>query len=98
MAEIRFSHEKNQLLLAERGISFEHVLVIIKERGYTDIVAHPRRPHQHLLIFEWKGYPYYVPFVKDSEGNWFLKTIIPSRKLKKKYDEGNNDAKKKIKT
>jgi len=34
-------------------------------------------------------YVYLVPFV-ESEGEVFLKTIIPSRKAKKRYGVGSN--------
>jgi hypothetical protein len=37
-----------------------------------------------LLIVNVKGYVYCVPYVED-ESNIFLKTIFPSRKMKKRY-------------
>lgn len=35
-----------------------------------------------LLGVRLNDYPYAVPFVIDDEGNWFLKTAYPDRKLK----------------
>lgn len=40
--------------------------------------------HQKIFIVKIKYYVYFVPFV-ESESAIFLKTIIPSRKMKKKY-------------
>lgn len=92
--KIRFSDEKNQLLIAERGISFTDVLRIMADGNYLAIVEHPKKFHQRLIVFDWKGYIYYAPFVTEADGNWFLKTIIPSRKLTKQYlGEKQNDKK-----
>ena len=57
-----------------------------------DIVDHPNKrkyPNQRVFILEINEYVYYVPFVED-ENEVFLKTIIPSRKLKKDYLGGKN--------
>ena len=40
------------------------------------------RAGQQRIILRLNDYPYVVPFVIDDEGNWFLKTAYPDRKLK----------------
>jgi hypothetical protein len=47
---------------------------------------HPNPKHAHQQIFVvWMGdYAYAVPFVEDEE-KYFLKTLIPSRKLTRDY-------------
>jgi hypothetical protein len=52
-----------------------------------DIIQHPnleKYPSQRIFILEIDHYVYLVPFV-ENEQEIFLKTIIPSRKMKKKY-------------
>jgi hypothetical protein len=56
-------------------------------------VDHPNKkkyPNQRILIVDVSGYAYMVPFIKD-DNEYFLKTIIPSRKATKKYLGGQND-------
>jgi hypothetical protein len=51
------------------------------------VIEHPNQekyPSQRIFIIEISQYVYLVPFVESDE-EIFLKTIIPSRKLKKKY-------------
>ena len=48
---------------------------------------HPNQekyPSQQIVIIELNNYVYLVPFVQDGN-EVFLKTIIPNRKMKKKY-------------
>lgn len=48
---------------------------------------HPNRvkyPRQQVFIIDIDGYVCMVPFVEDEE-KYFLKTIIPSRKLTREY-------------
>lgn len=80
---IRWNEEKNQLLILQRGLSFEAVLEKL-ERG--EIIAkktHPNKkkyPNQEIFVLKLDGYICYVPFV-ENEQEVFLKSIIPSRKL-----------------
>jgi uncharacterized DUF497 family protein len=79
--------EKNELLIQERGISFEEVLIAIGGGYLLDIVEHPNKkkyPNQKVFIVQIEEYAYLVPFVEDKE-KVFLKTIIPSRKATKRY-------------
>lgn len=91
-----YSSEKNAELIRERNISFEEVLSAIANDQILDIIEHPNKEkyrNQKVYILRIKEYIYLVPFVKDLEGNIFLKTIIPSRKAKKKYLEEKNEKK-----
>lgn len=84
--------EKNAELWAERGIAFEDVVFCINHGGLLDIIEHPNReryPNQRVFIVNIDDYAYLVPFVED-EKIVFLKTIIPSRKMTKKYLGGKS--------
>ena len=86
MGSIGWNIEKDKKLKAERGISFEQIVVCIESRQVLAIIENPGKKYksQKVFVVELNDYIYYVPFVKDGE-NIFLKTIIPSRKLTKKY-------------
>jgi uncharacterized DUF497 family protein len=78
---------KNELLIQERGISFEEVLIAIEGGYLLDIIEHQNKtkyPNQKVFIVQIEEYAYLVPFVEDKE-KVFLKTIIPSRKATKTY-------------
>ncbi len=83
----RWSAEKNETLARERGITFEEVVQRIADGAKIVETDHPNQvkyPNQKILIVDVAGYAYLVPCVK--EGNeYFLKTVIPSRKATKKY-------------
>ena len=79
--------EKNTWLLTERNVTFEEVVFWIMRGGLLDILEHPnkeRYPNQRIFIVNIDDYAYIVPFVEDGE-RVFLKTIIPSRKMTRKY-------------
>jgi hypothetical protein len=79
--------DKNIQLKAERGVGFELASETIQQGNILDIIEHPNQdkyPSQRIFILEIDEYVYMVPFV-ENEQDIFLKTIIPSRKLKKKY-------------
>ena len=86
---IRWNEEKNQLLQIQRSLSFEMVLDKIEKREILARRRHSDRdkyPHQFIFIMELNGYICYVPFV-ENDNEIFLKTIIPSRKLKKEFKD-----------
>ena len=95
MKPFRWAPEKNETVKAERGISFENIVVSIEAGGLLDILAHPNQakyPKQRVLVVECDNYAYLVPFVEE-EGYFFLKTLIPSRKATKSYlNQGETDA------
>lgn len=94
---IRFNEEKNQLLKATRGIGFEDVIKRIKNGKLLDNIPSLSTKHvnQRVYIIEINGYVYSVPYVVNEEKmEIFLKTIYPSRVLRRKYMEGGKDEKK----
>lgn len=87
MKPISWNAEKNALIKAERGVSFEDVVFHIMAGDILDTVDHPnqeRCPGQQIHVIAIEGYVYLVPFV-ESEDEVFLKTVIPSRKATKTY-------------
>jgi len=87
MKKIEWNEEKNQLLKLTRDVCFDDILEKIENQEILDRKKHPnssKYPNQMIFVFEIKNYIYYVPYVEDDE-KIFLKTIIPSRKLKKEY-------------
>lgn len=82
-----WNNDKNEELLKDRGISFEEVVFCIMNDGLLDVIEHPKKSkysNQNIFIVDIDNYVYLVPFVEDDEVV-FLKTIIPSRKMTKKY-------------
>ena len=67
-------------------------MVLALEEGYLlDDIEHPNKekyPNQNIFIIlvVVKNYVYLVPYVED-ETSIFLKTIIPSREMNKKYNK-----------
>ena len=93
MEYLEWSPEKNARLKAQRGISFEEIVVCIAQGGLLDILVRPDReryPGQKVLVVDVDNYVYLVPFVESHEGI-FLKTIIPSRKATREYLEGEHN-------
>lgn len=91
MKEIKWSPLKSKRLKRTRGVSFEEII----QGKFLGIQRNPSRDNQRVLVYEYKGYVWAVPFVFKPEGI-FLKTIYPSRKLKKIYKERRCDEKNKI--
>jgi uncharacterized DUF497 family protein len=89
MKIINWNEDKNELLKKERGISFEMILDAIESGMLLDNIKHPNQekyPNQSMLVLAIEDYVYIVPYV-ETEQELFLKTIIPSRKMRKKYLE-----------
>lgn len=87
MKPFRWSSDKSESLRAERGLTFEAVVVAIESGGLLDILRHPnpaKYPRQRILVVELDGYVDLVPFVEERD-HFFLKTIIPSRKATRDY-------------
>ena len=92
---IRYSLEKNEILKEQRGISFEDVILSIEDGNLLDDMEHPNKekyPNQNMFIIliKIKEYVHIVPYVED-DNSIFLKTIIPSRKMNKKYNKKGVD-------
>ena len=87
MKSISWNAEKNALVKAERGVSFEDVVFHIMAGDILDTVDHPnqgRYPGQQIHVIAIEEYVYLVPFAETDE-EVFLKTVIPSRKATKSY-------------
>jgi uncharacterized DUF497 family protein len=92
MKIFKWNSEKNEWLLQKRGITFEEIVQKIEAGAKYIENDHPNRnkyPNQKILIIEIERYIYLVPCVINGE-EYFLKTIIPSRKATKKYLGGQN--------
>jgi uncharacterized DUF497 family protein len=82
-----WSTEKNEILVKDRGICFEQVVLNIQLGNEVDIYDHPNQkkyPNQKISVVVIEEYAYLVPFV-ETDDEIFLKTIIPSRKVTKQY-------------
>lgn len=93
MKIFRWNAEKNEILAKERGITFEEIVQRIESGAKVIETNHPNKekyPNQKILIIDVEGYAYLVPFVINKD-EYFLKTIIPSRKATKKYFGGEDD-------
>ena len=87
MKPLLWNSDKNRLLKATRGIDFNTVALAINQGKILDVIDHPNQdkyPSQEIFVLAINQYVYLVPFI-ETEQEIFLKTIIPSRKMKKKY-------------
>ncbi len=87
MKDFAWSKEKNDWLRANRGVSFEDIEFQMRTGYLLDVVLHPNQvkyPRQRVFVVELEGYVFSVPFVESGD-TVFLKTIIPSRKMTKRY-------------
>jgi hypothetical protein len=85
---IRFDEEKNQLLQATRGVSFEEILRHIKDGDLLAEIKHPSpsRSNQRIYVVKIDDYAYAVPYVINQHAQEiFLKTIYPSGEFTKLY-------------
>ncbi|WP_428841563.1 BrnT family toxin [Leptospira santarosai] len=85
---ILWDEAKNNKLKRERGISFETVEQMILDRKITDIIDTPsgNHPGQESFVIKIQDQYYYVPF-KIVEQDIILITIIPTRKLRRRYEK-----------
>ena len=93
MQHYKWNNAKNEILKAERGVTFEQVVMQIEHGNVHNVYTHPdprQYPNQQILIIEINNYCYIVPFVENENGR-FLKTLIPSRKATKLYSGGKNE-------
>ena len=87
MGPFVWSHDKNALLIAERGVSFEAVEAAIEAGELLDVLARPNPEHypgQRILVVRLHDYAHLVPFVETADG-LLLKTIVPSRRATRRY-------------
>ena len=84
----KYNHEKNALLLAERGVGFDEIIQAIAEGNLLDIRHHDNQkkyPNQKILFVRLLADVFAVPFVEEKNGDYFLKTLFPSRKARKTF-------------
>ena len=87
MKIFNWNPDKDQQLIEERGISFEDVVFYILQGDVLDDLKHPnpdKYPNQRVLAVKVEDYVYLIPYV-ETDDEFFLKTIIPSRKATKQY-------------
>ncbi len=85
--------DKNELLKKQRDITFEEIVFHILHGGLLDVLEHPNKEQysdQRIFVVNVEGYVCLVPYV-ETEESVFLKTIIPSRKMTKKYLRGDKN-------
>jgi uncharacterized DUF497 family protein len=90
MKLFQWNSDKNQILINERGLSFEIIVYYIEKGKILDDVEHPNKEkygHQKMFVVNMDDYVCLIPYV-ENENEIFLKTIIPSRKATKKYFGG----------
>lgn len=87
----KWNEDKNLKLKRERGVCFDDIVEALSKGEIVDNYKHPlsdKYPNQYIYVVLIKEYICYVPYV-IGEDYIFLKTIIPSRKLNKKYKKGS---------
>ena len=87
MRHFTWDNAKNEKLQAERGISFEDAIFHIERGDVLEILNHRDQDRyfgQKIMVLQIDDYVYLVPH--DYVGDTIvLRTIIPSRKMTKKY-------------
>ena len=83
MKDLRWNLLKSERLKKIRGVSFEELL----RSKLIAVKRHPTKSQQSLILFEYRGYIWVVPYVM-SGNEIFLKTLYPSRKYTKLYARG----------
>ena len=82
----RWDAAKNQWLITSRRVSFEEIVWAVAHGHLLDVLISDKERYkgQKQLVVEVKGYAYLVPIVEEGEVI-VLKTVIPSRKLTRRY-------------
>ena len=86
-----WNEEKNRFLKEKRHLSFERIVVAIEEGHLLDILEHPNKEkysNQIILIVEIDDYAICVPCIPEKDGDYFMKTIFPSRHYTKLFKLG----------
>ncbi|VEN74721.1 conserved hypothetical protein [Candidatus Desulfarcum epimagneticum] len=90
MKNFEWNEEKNKWLRERRDISFEEIAFYIENGGLLDTYKHPNQDRYHrqsIFVVRTDSYMYIVPYLEE-ESYYFLKTIIPHSRAKKRYSEG----------
>ncbi len=83
---VEWDPEKNKILIGQRDIAFEAVVVAIENGHLLDILPNPssRHANQRVYVVDLNQRVVLVPFVEDDD-KIFLKTAFVSRKVAKQY-------------
>jgi len=68
-----WNNEKNEELKREQGVSFEQIVLLIKNVNVLDILEHSKKEkyqNQRLYVIDIDNYAYVVPFI-DKKGERF---------------------------
>jgi len=87
MKSYKWNTEKNNLLKETRNISFDEIVLAISHNMIIKVYDHPNQekyPGQKIFEINLNNYIYLVPY-SETDNEYFLKTIIPSRKATKSY-------------
>jgi uncharacterized DUF497 family protein len=87
MKPVTWDTKKNEILIAERGISFEVIVARIESDAVLEKIDHPNQqkyPGQKMFVIKAMEYVYLVPYL-ENEKEIRLITIIPSRKAFQKH-------------
>jgi hypothetical protein len=84
---IKWNPDKNKQLMAERGISFEAVVIAMQSGHLIDSYPHPKLTHQKIVEVEVEGYVVVVPYIEEID-YLFFKTAFHSRKATKQNLKG----------
>jgi uncharacterized DUF497 family protein len=87
--KFEWDSEKNEWLKRVRKISFEKIIFHLSQGDVWKIADHPDQenyPGQKIFFVIVEDYIYLVPHVVQKD-HIFLKTIIPSRKATKMYQD-----------
>jgi len=74
-------------------VSFERIVVAIEEGHLLDILEHPNKDKYKnliILVVEIEDYAFCIPCVTEKDGDFFMKTLYPSRKYTKQYNLGGS--------
>jgi len=88
-----WNDEKNEYLKSVRNISFEEIVIAIENDQVLDILENPSKKYKNqiIIVVNFENYAYAVPAL-ETQTEYFLKTIYPSRKLTDKYLKTKGDA------
>ena len=89
-SNLRWSREKNDQLLLDRGLYFELVVEAFDNGAVIKDMKHPqgKRESQRMILIKVNNYVCAVPYVQDGDVN-LLKTMYFSRKFDEVYGGRN---------
>ena len=82
---VKWNDDKYRQLLLVRGIDLAKVAEIIEQGKALAYPVENQKDHpgQEMFVLDYEGYAVCVPYVKESNGDTFLKTAFRSRKYNK---------------